>query len=115
MEAKELRIGNWVNLYLNHEDKIEISLDSQDLSQLFRDDDFHLLEPIPLTEEWLIKFGAKHKTESFYQINNWEIDLITGFIDNGICIINEKAPIKFVHSFQNLYFCHNQKDIELCK
>ena len=48
MKETELRIGNLVN-YGDSELIIGINY--------FRDGDFNKLEPILLTEEWLIKFG----------------------------------------------------------
>ena len=56
MEAKELRIGNWV--YWNKNPQ-EVTLNSfgtewskSDGRSLFKE-----LNPIPITEEWLLKFG----------------------------------------------------------
>ena len=47
MKANELRIGNWVCIH-----SIELQMCIEDFN--FREDFF---TPIPLTEEWLLKFG----------------------------------------------------------
>ena len=58
MEAKELRIGNWVSttdiLIPKHVIKAEdiVSIEDGSFENLGLD-----VKPIPLTEEWLLKFG----------------------------------------------------------
>jgi len=62
------------------------------------------IDPIPLTEEWLLKFGfVKHKTTDIYptfakQMFNWN-DGILYIIGYGFM-----NHIKHVHQLQNLYF-----------
>lgn len=60
---------------------------------------FTCLEPIPLTEEWLLKFVkiqwiSKDINGIFYWFNG------------------EKKYLKFVHSLQNMYFCIEQKELQ---
>ena len=65
LEAKELRIGNYYN---SKKFKTPIQLDINDFAELHNscdgadiDEDtigWHI-KPIPLTEEWLIKFGFR--------------------------------------------------------
>jgi hypothetical protein len=67
MKANELRIGNYVNEWWSadkkyHVDKIDIDL----LRGII--EDWTECQPIPLTEEWLLKFGFEHlenKSEHF--------------------------------------------------
>lgn len=65
------------------------------------DDDFP--KPIPLTEEWLKKFGFKRT------LNTWKIDglKIYGYNDigyNTFMSLENKIAIKYVHQLQNLCF-----------
>ena len=52
MESKELRIGNYVRTEVTHS---VIKVDIYDLANLKEQQ----LEPITLTEDWLLKFGFK--------------------------------------------------------
>ena len=80
MEAKELRIGNWIINEFGYEDFnngiCQITGIFHDLigfkgyaiqtgkghSTLLKDDDNECyFKPIPLTEEWLVRFGLKEK------------------------------------------------------
>jgi len=74
------------------------------------------VEPIPLTEEWLLKFGFE-KNSYWYKDDNL-IRFV--FDDNGWlhCSIgdNDKGilynKIKFVHQLQNLYFALNNEELK---
>jgi len=55
MEAKELRIGNWIK-QPNGNNYVFIIEDTEN-QQSINSFDLEEIEPIPLTEEWLIKFG----------------------------------------------------------
>jgi hypothetical protein len=102
MKANELRIGNYVYDNLGGVLKIKgISLDST-LSHI---------KPIPLTEEWLFKFGFKMNMDNF----DWnaglgvncigDFELSLRYTDNiGWFYRSKCTPIKYVHQLQNLYF-----------
>ena len=62
--------------------------------------DSYNFRPIPLTEDWLLKF------EDIF----WITKDINGFFYwfNG-----EKKYIKFVHSLQNIYFALTQKELTI--
>lgn len=66
MKPEELRIGN-IFMYKGN----EITFEVNDFAELEHNLDF-LIEPIELTEEWLIKFGFK-KFKSDYGIERWYI------------------------------------------
>lgn len=59
MKANELRIGNWV-YSTSHKQNVRIKL-------LDIDREILNTEPIPLTEEWLLKFGFVLREESFHK------------------------------------------------
>ena len=97
MKASELRLGNWVE-----DENGYYQIESEHL----QDEVFPYLQTweIPLTEEWLLKFGfVKHKTTDIYptfakQMFNWN-DGILYIIGYGFM-----NHIKYVHQLQNLYF-----------
>jgi len=105
MDAKELRIGNYV-LFENYPELIKESY-------YLRPPLLIHLDPIPLTEEWLLKIGFElrngytHKTDGYKvyyldisstcrincdSFNNYEYAEFRGF------------KFKYVHQLQNLYF-----------
>ena len=110
MKANELRIGN---LLFDRGDKI-LRLDYWDFmkpaQRMFLGDsevhplteDLEYCKPIPLTEEWLFRFGFVYNPHSieFHGKNmifhNWIKD--RGYVSWG------STQIKYVHQLQNLYF-----------
>lgn len=95
MKANELRLGNYVYDNLGGVLKIKgISLDST-LSHI---------KPIPLTEEWLVKFGfISNPYEDRYEkgLIHVECDKTKGAT---YLWINNMPHIKHIHQLQNLYF-----------
>ncbi len=92
MEAKDLRIGNWV---LFGEAKMEI--DANDFKDCDANGLMHqLYKPIPLTEEWLVKFEQK------------DLDLFILEIE-----VNWNIKIKYVHQLQNLYFALTGEELTI--
>ncbi len=110
MKANELRIGNWA-MYSSkiqvNENKIRECVDHPDR-----------FAPIPLTKEWLERFGFERRGEGyssniFYRqedLLNWEyavhISKETGItVSHGFYgQFSELANIGYVHQLQNLYF-----------
>jgi len=133
MKATELRIGNWVN-YENEIFFIQDISMFQGIycSNLFKSvfDSFPtysnkriaFFNPIPLTEELLVKFGFKNHHNNWYEINVFNTDAYFNHInisidinrvtisdgDNEIVINDE---LKHVHQLQNLYWCLTQKEL----
>jgi hypothetical protein len=122
IEAKELRIGNlikWTLLNGNKSKANEVELICKDginikgVSFLFKE-----IEPIPLTEEWLIKFGfEEHTTNHKYYKFGCAIfrglgDSINRFYyhrsGHSKCI-----EIKYVHQLQNLYFALTNEELTI--
>ena len=109
MKANELRIGNLILFYkdvieINYINKTHIGYGKGNFAPI----SFNNFEPIPLTEEWLIKLGFEKKQRlyvlSFLRVEinkyingKWEYTLLF----NDIKKIKE---IKYVHKLQNLYF-----------
>lgn len=119
MKASELRIGNYV--YYNNENK-SIGIISTLVNDLVPGLDYcqidHVinkkhwcinLEPIPLTEEWLLKFGLEIK-------NNYAYDKASlGFfvITFGEKFYWKSFELKYVHQLQNLYFSLSREELIL--
>jgi len=111
MDVRELRIGNWVK---RNEQPEGFQIESRSFIVCERDP--LLYEPIPLTEEWLIKFGFSGSTIDIS-------DKISGCIDsiyfNGICIGTASSEysglhrIKYVHQLQNLYFALTGEELTI--
>ena len=111
MKAIELRIGNLVIVtntggYNNIGDIISIDSISRHGVNNWSDmgssgcNPFCGIEPILLTEEWLLKFGfLKDRINLYYSFGQFIIrhDFI-------LCDINTRIELKYVHQLQNLYF-----------
>ena len=114
MESRELRIGNYVNWIIPFSNEYSPKeVDIKILSLINNDSD--ICKPIPLTEEWLLKFGFEKII-----VENYPIYIFNGFmveVYTDCCVIcynnTEITKIKFVHSLQNLYFSIKLKEL-LC-
>ena len=103
-QPQELRIGN----YIEYNGEI-IKLDGSLLCCYIQNELEFPLNPIPLTEEILLKFGFKEKSKSknFY-LGNFRFHIskpanYDGFIFcDGYDVITDK--IKYVHQLQNLFY-----------
>ena len=106
MNANELRYGNYVYSHYSNGEKV--------VHQHFNfSDDVDCYDAIPLTEEWLLKFGFVEKYMSCHR--RWtkdgiSIDQITDEDDEGGKIPQEQIffykdrEISSVHQLQNLFF-----------
>jgi hypothetical protein len=113
MKANELMVGNWVN-YKGH----NVIWDADDFCE---DSALSKSKPIPLTEEWLIKFGFKR--------NDWTNEgkpIYYGWVFNGVMLeynnrellldgYQDTLNIKHVHQLQNLYFALVGEELEIKK
>jgi len=123
MEANELRYGNLlhtnrmelnevicINTLSRHPETNEILLATNYFPHLL----LSQCEPIPLTEEWLLKFGFSKKDvagcDPYYFYNNeffeigWRVDEHLDVSFSGNNYSNEFPHIKYVHQLQNLFF-----------
>ena len=93
MKASELRIGNIVKQGII--ESIGISL-IQVSDTIYESE---VIEPIQLTEEWLLKFGFRKVYKTCYQYKDFILDDRFIMMDIDITI-----QLKYVHQLQNLYF-----------
>ena len=113
MEAKDLRIGNW---FLGDctEGKFH-QITANEILDFYDDplDDYY--QPIPLTEEWLLKFGAK-KFNNALLIDRFRlIPRLEYSFYQVVCKETNSyfSKVEFVHEWQNLYFAMNGKELTL--
>jgi hypothetical protein len=113
MKANELRLGNWISF-----DGKQFKCKPFDIKNIY-DGAKTKYEPIPLTEEWLLKFGFE-KDDVGWVINmNKETQLASGDEDSvwyiGSSIYWGEVPqnIKHVHTLQNLYFALTGEELQI--
>jgi hypothetical protein len=100
MKANELRIGNFVK------DGIDIVNVTSHMISLV-DSQRVEFDPIPLTEEWLLRFGIKLREKE-----------MLGIWNNGDAIyfsygFEKDLKIQYVHQLQNLYSALTGEELEL--
>jgi hypothetical protein len=106
MKASELRIGNYV-------------LDSEDENIMMitcggQIDKYELAQPIPLTEEWLLKFGFEKRNNYYFIDTDYRVAYIKDHFaisvgDDEYGIVLRK--IEYVHELQNIYFALIEKEL----
>lgn len=118
MEAEFFRIGNLVldfdnepcEVYEIHKDKYTTTINGYKVDGAC----LRQFKPIPLTEEWLLKFGFKHNegmADSWLFFNGFPMNNHMGgwhFNDLSISVL-----IKYVHQLQNLYFALTGEELKL--
>lgn len=117
MEATELRIGN----YLQYKSGEVFQIHSQDFSSLESIPEYLHPNPIPLTEEWLLKFGFKKLSAiSFEKYINANKSFTIVYSMNAKRWsfpyhhkINTLVSFEYVHQLQNLYFALTGKELLL--
>ena len=139
MKANSLRIGNLVsqNGFYGYvysiesaEPRNDIRFSDKDIITLFDNGITYVpideIEPIPLTEEWLLKFGyVKFELNQIY--NEWYLNF-DGILkykiyetENSLkntskfIMPNSNKPIKiqYIHQLQNLYFALTGEELKL--
>jgi len=141
MDAKDLRIGNLVTdeFYDSFETIFEVeSIDDKGINLSIQDDGksaeiadrwikpeytFDLLFGIPLTEDWLIKFGfdkLENDIPTYFKCfgNLIEDDYEFSFniyvdseLNYFITVFGRKIIIKYVHQLQNIYFAITEEEL----
>lgn len=123
MKASELRIGNFVNV---------IDKDYQVTQILERGVNcgligalYEVIKPIPLTEEWLERFGFNDDGFKQYEFTNWGIKVkkdphaisetnwivFHGFMNK----FSELVSLNHVHQLQNLFYCLSNEELQTDK
>jgi len=115
MKATDLRIGNYVNYEqtthlitcVNIDYTVSVWVDKKENEYLYPSQ-VNELKPIPLTEEWLIKFGfVVAKTR-------WRKGaVVLSKNDNGYLFKTTAINIKHLHQLQNLYFALTNEELTI--
>ena len=108
IKANEVRIGNLINYNEGGIFRVigihEFGLDVEnDIETAYTEHES--FSPIPLTEEWLLKFGFEvYKFD--HKKNQYRFkDRLIVIRDDLFCDYGTGVIIKHVHQLQNLYFC----------
>ena len=116
MTENELRIGNWVN----HPNDGNMEVHGASFLKVFGENVSDMYQPIPLTEEWLVKFGFEEDFEGISstwhnEVKSIRIEIIHD--SNGFHTIvgafSTWVNIQYVHQLQNLYFALTNTELEL--
>lgn len=100
MEATELRKGNIIrpkNPIHSHE--IVVSIDGDWVNNMPADN----FTGIPLTEEWLMKFGFGEDNQFIFDIHR-PIYISINQDGHSYTFMKKQIEIRYVHQLQNLYF-----------
>lgn len=137
MEASELKLGNLVTIdneeswselkgkvmsvvSINYNTDLKIFPKSShhfgliDIEHLYKKEYnqfIEFLQPIPLTEEWLVKFGWEKSGEWFY-MDYYEMNL-NGIFNPSDAHYTIHNDIKYVHQLQNLYFALTGEELKI--
>ena len=131
MKANEHRIGNLVNYKYynpnpNNTEWLFTAVEIVGINQstfIFK----HLnsktkykigeLHPIPLTEEWLLRFGFEKPAHSWngdvFHLSEWDafpLHWAVAMNKNGAMLV---LKLKYVHQLQNLYFALTNQELEI--
>jgi len=124
MKANELRIGNYFEDIEGRLCRVDvISRDKEDtrITAIQGGLTFLPVKPIPLTEEWLLKFGFIDNDWAF--INNglelsWSIRRCESG-ERSCFYLSDKFPedfqirVEYVHTLQNLYFALTGEELTI--
>ena len=132
MKAQELRIGNCVSdrdgkvIKIDFFEYLANDFDCKFGQKQFlnNEENFPITEftdyaePIPLTEEWLLKAGAKktHDLLNIFELDRFEL---YPFYTHGFWKVVDKetktyiTKASYVHELQNMYFVLNGEELPL--
>ena len=121
MKANEFRIGNKLTNFLG-----EVFDCNAETIRSFESNYFPYGKPlpIPLTEEWLLKFGFERIEDEIHGEITWDyqrdIDSHECWAEwneigqlEGVMVDCVNRLIKYVHQLQNLYFALTNEELEI--
>jgi hypothetical protein len=114
MQANELRIGNWVEqptgvgeVDVIYPDAIKLKSRSMGYSP-------NQTNPVILTEDWLVKYGAVKKAELKYIHGEFTLNYLPSYKYWYVTRYGEYcSKVEYVHEWQNLYFALTGKELEI--
>jgi hypothetical protein len=119
MKANELRIGNWIMAFPISfpQQVVDVMCDSVN-TENGQGMHYGEIDPIPLTEEWLLKFGFIkyidedkfiHKSLRYSDQFKLRDDGVLVFVSSEVYI----TDCKYIHQLQNLYFALTGEELTL--
>lgn len=106
MPSKQKRFDGKFIVEINPPDTFNVAIDE--------------IEPIPLTEEWLVKFGfklqpLKNNTKEWYFIARGKFSMNNerGFWSHSPIYLEDVLQIQYVHQLQNLYFALTGEELTI--
>ena len=102
MKVSELRIGNWVQ-FKHTETPVRVDLGDFVMAREYKDERLDDYEPIPLTEEWLEKFGFEYSNLNG-DSGLWKIPPFQIYGKYNQFIYDYRLDVNYVHQLQNLYY-----------
>ena len=120
MKAQDLKIGNWVQ-FRHTETPVLITLG--DFVREYKEEHLEDYEPIPLTEEWLERFGFE-KDEEYDEggLVDYRMILMSGSLEfvsfwnseeiTGVNQPQTGVDVEYVHQLQNLYFALTSEELQ---
>ncbi len=130
MKASELRVSNWIKLFLGLSDNVPEYLELQINGVMVQNEEEYILlrntwtklenniEPIELTEEKLMKFGFEKCLNGYWcekELLNVKIskhsviEIYLSGSDTDLAL----NGIQFVHQLQNLYFALANEELTI--
>lgn len=120
MEAKELRIGNLIN-HFGLDTIFEVTPTEINCAVEMEGHFSMTFEGIPITEEWLLKFGFVHHHDTPHPNRVFRKNYVEGFFDLEEVISFfyggnfTSVELKYVHQLQNLYFSLTGEELTIKK
>lgn len=106
IKANELRIGN-----LLFNDGVVVTIDARSIFDIWDDKGLNNYSPIPLTEEWLMRFGFEENEEGYWVIVGQFYDMRK--ILKTSLYQGDLQSTKYVHQLQNLYFAITGEELTI--
>jgi len=124
MKANELRIGNLVYSELDYCDIAITGILQTDVYSKSGFAPVEYYKPIPLDEEWILKFGFIKVSDNYiiiesyhYQNNECWIYLLPDSFEFELNTMDERHNLgkqfKYVHQLQNLYFALTGEELTI--
>ena len=108
MKVSDVRYGN----FISHEDNHNWILDVDVLILEGLDIEDNKFIPIPLTEEWLLKFGFEYDGYEWFDFKDIGISFKNKRItQNKGDYYNQFIFVDYVHQLQNLYFALTNQEL----
>jgi len=113
MKVTELRINNWVQ-FKHTETPVRVTLGDFVMAREYKDERLDDYEPIPLTEEWLEKFGFEY-SDLNGDSGLWKIPPFQIYGKYNQFIYDYRLDVNYVHQLQNLFYCLTGEELIIKK